>query len=108
RAAEARLHEPFLLVGDWNTGLRSVHEEGKTFVCADHFAKPLLLAGRTCGDITIPTTRNGRGTRRSKRLARERVPAGSCIRDAEPPPAHPIVPVLARGARSGGYRIIRW
>jgi hypothetical protein len=32
RAAAARLHEPFLFVGDWNTGLRSIDETGKTFV----------------------------------------------------------------------------
>lgn len=38
-AAEARLHEPFLFVGDWNTGAHRVDEKGKTFVCADHFGK---------------------------------------------------------------------
>lgn len=36
-AAEARLHEPFLLVGDWNTGAHRLDETGKTFVCAEHF-----------------------------------------------------------------------
>ena len=37
--AEARLDEPFLLVGDWNTGAHRLDETGKTFVCAEHFAK---------------------------------------------------------------------
>ena len=36
--AEARLHEPNLLVGDWNTGAHRVDETGKTFICAEHFA----------------------------------------------------------------------
>jgi exonuclease III len=39
RAAEARLHEPFLLVGDWNTGAHRLDETGKTYVCAEHFLK---------------------------------------------------------------------
>ena len=38
-AAAARLHEPFLLVGDLNTGAHRVDETGKTFVCAEHFGK---------------------------------------------------------------------
>jgi exonuclease III len=38
-AAEARLHEPFLLVGDWNTGMHRVDESGRSFVCEGHFAK---------------------------------------------------------------------
>ena len=37
-AAEARLHEPNLLVGDWNTGAHRVDESGKTFICAEQFA----------------------------------------------------------------------
>jgi exonuclease III len=37
--AEARLQEPFLLVGDWNTGAHRLDETGKTFVCAEHFGK---------------------------------------------------------------------
>ena len=38
-AAEARLHEPRLFVGDWNTGAHRVDEKGRTFVCAEHFGK---------------------------------------------------------------------
>jgi exodeoxyribonuclease III len=38
-AAEERLDEPFLLLGDWNTGAHRVDETGKTFICADHFGK---------------------------------------------------------------------
>ena len=38
-AAEARLHEPFIFVGDWNTGAHRLDESGKTFVCAGHFAR---------------------------------------------------------------------
>jgi exodeoxyribonuclease-3 len=38
-AAEARLHEPHLLVGDWNTGAHRLDEVGKTFICSEHFAK---------------------------------------------------------------------
>ena len=37
--AEARLHEPYLLIGDWNTGAHRLDETGKTFVCAEQFAK---------------------------------------------------------------------
>jgi exonuclease III len=39
QAAEARLQEPFLFVGDWNTGAHRLDETGKTFVCAEHFGK---------------------------------------------------------------------
>lgn len=38
-AAEVRLHEPWLLLGDWNTGAHRLDEAGRTFVCAGHFAK---------------------------------------------------------------------
>lgn len=38
-AAESRLDEPFLFIGDWNTGAHRIDESGKTFVCAEHFAK---------------------------------------------------------------------
>lgn len=36
-AAVARLHEPFMFVGDFNTGAHRVDETGSTFVCAEHF-----------------------------------------------------------------------
>jgi exonuclease III len=39
QAAEIRLPEPFIFVGDWNTGAHWLDETGKTFVCAEHFAK---------------------------------------------------------------------
>ena len=39
QAAEAWLPEPYLLVGDWNTGARRLDEVGKTFICSAHFAK---------------------------------------------------------------------
>jgi exodeoxyribonuclease-3 len=39
QAADARLHQPFLFVGDWNTGAHRVDESGKTFICAERFAK---------------------------------------------------------------------
>jgi exodeoxyribonuclease-3 len=39
RAAEARLDQPFLFAGDWNTGAHRLDESGKTFVCAGHFGK---------------------------------------------------------------------
>ena len=39
QAAESRLQEPFLLVGDWNTGAHRIDETGKTFVCAEHFCR---------------------------------------------------------------------
>ena len=38
-AAEARFHEPSLLVGGWNTGAHRLDEVGKTFICSEHFAK---------------------------------------------------------------------
>jgi exonuclease III len=38
-AAEARVHDPFLFIGDLNTGLRGIDENGKTFVCAEHFGR---------------------------------------------------------------------
>lgn len=37
QAAESRLREPFLFVGDWNTGAHGLDETGKTFVCSEHF-----------------------------------------------------------------------
>lgn len=39
QAAESRLQEPFLFVGDWNTGAHRLDETGKTFVCAAHFGR---------------------------------------------------------------------
>jgi exodeoxyribonuclease-3 len=39
RAVEARLQEPFLFVGDWNTGRHRLDAIGKTFVCAEHFGR---------------------------------------------------------------------
>jgi exonuclease III len=42
-AAEARLHEPVILVGDWNTGAHRLDESGKTFVCAGHFTRLSVL-----------------------------------------------------------------
>jgi exonuclease III len=39
RAAKARIHEPFLLIGDWNTGAHRVDEAGKTYVCSEHFCR---------------------------------------------------------------------
>ena len=39
QAAESRLQEPFLFVGDWNTGAHRLDETGKTFVCAEHFGR---------------------------------------------------------------------
>jgi exonuclease III len=38
-AAEARLSEPLLFLGDFNTGTPLVDEAGATFVCAEHFAR---------------------------------------------------------------------
>ena len=38
-AAEARLHEPFLFVGDFNTGAHRVDEVASTFACSAQFAK---------------------------------------------------------------------
>ena len=38
-AAEQRMGEPMLLIGDFNTGMHSVDEVGSTFVCAEHFAR---------------------------------------------------------------------
>ena len=39
RSAEGRLDERCLFIGDFNTGAHGVDEQGKTFVCAEHFAK---------------------------------------------------------------------
>lgn len=36
-AAKRRADEPFLFIGDWNTGAHRLDEKGKTFVCAEHF-----------------------------------------------------------------------
>ena len=38
-AAEARIAEPLLFVGDFNTGMPLRDEAGSTFVCAEHFAR---------------------------------------------------------------------
>ena len=39
KAAEARIAQPFLFIGDFNTGLHKVDEAGRTFYCAEHFAR---------------------------------------------------------------------
>jgi len=39
RAAKARLNEPFLFIGDWNTGAHRIDEAGKTYVCSEHFCR---------------------------------------------------------------------
>jgi exonuclease III len=64
--AEARLHEPYLLIGDWNTGAHRLDEKGKTFVCAEHFAKLSARLDRHVADTIIPAPRNGPGIRNSK------------------------------------------
>jgi exonuclease III len=56
-AAEARHHEPFLFIGDFNTGAHRRDEVGKTFVCADHFAKLSAL-----GWTDMWQDRNSNGT----------------------------------------------
>ena len=33
------LPQPFLFIGDWNTGARRLDEAGKTFVCVEHFGR---------------------------------------------------------------------
>ena len=38
-AAAARLREPFLFLGDWNTGLHRLDEPGSLFIGAEHFAR---------------------------------------------------------------------
>lgn len=38
-AAERRITEPFLLIGDFNTGKHRVDEAGRTFHCADKFGR---------------------------------------------------------------------
>jgi exodeoxyribonuclease-3 len=38
-AAAERVNEPFLFIGHWNTGLHRIDETGKTYVCAEHFAR---------------------------------------------------------------------
>lgn len=38
-AAQERLAEPFLLVGDWNTGSQFLDETRKTYVCAEQFGR---------------------------------------------------------------------
>ena len=52
-AAAARLHEPFLFAGAWNTGAHGLDEKGKTFVCAEHFRVSPLWDGPTSGGVTI-------------------------------------------------------
>jgi exodeoxyribonuclease-3 len=39
RSALDRQKEPFMFVGDFNTGLHLQDEMGKTFVCAEHFGR---------------------------------------------------------------------
>ena len=39
RSALYRHEEPFLFIGDFNTGLHYQDEPGKTFVCTEHFAR---------------------------------------------------------------------
>ena len=38
-AAEARIAEPLLFIGDFNTGKPLADEAGTSFLCADHFAR---------------------------------------------------------------------
>jgi exodeoxyribonuclease-3 len=65
-AAKARLDEPFLFIGDWNTGAHLLDEAGKTFVCTEQFGR---LSGMGWIDMwrrQMRARRNGRGTRRSR------------------------------------------
>ena len=43
RTAEERAAEPLLILGDLNTGIHGVDEEGATFLCADQFARLAAL-----------------------------------------------------------------
>ena len=42
-AAEQRIQEPLLLLGDFNTGLPHIDEIGSTLLCAEHFARLTAL-----------------------------------------------------------------
>ena len=66
--ASDRASDPFVFIGDLNTGLRRIDERGGTFHCADHFARMSALgwtdAWRHCNGSAveptwISTARNG-------------------------------------------------
>src|SRR5207248_5822694 len=38
-AADDRIDQAFMFVGDFNTGLHRIDERGKTFFCAEHFRR---------------------------------------------------------------------
>jgi len=43
KAAADRINDPFLFIGDLNTGLRSIDETGRTFLCASEFERMTAL-----------------------------------------------------------------
>jgi exonuclease III len=45
-----------MFVGDWNTGAHRLDESGKTFVCAEHFARPSSLGWTDLWRTHNPTT----------------------------------------------------
>jgi hypothetical protein len=61
KTAEARLDEPFLFMGDWNTGAHRLDETGKTFVCAERFAKLSALGWTDVWRHPMPARLSGRG-----------------------------------------------
>ena len=104
QAAETRLREPFLFVGDWNTGAHRLDETGKTFVCADHFGRlsTLGLDGHVAASqpwhygVDLVFEVEGRHER-------QRIPARSCVRDPVAVVAHHVLPLLARATGVRGF-----
>ena len=104
-AAEARIAEPLLLIGDFNTGMPLADEAGTTFLCAEPFRAPagIRLDRRVAAfswrrqrvHLVFPT---------EGRRSRERLPDRSRLRHAEPAAAHQVVPLFARRAGAEGLR----
>jgi len=63
QTAESRLQEPFLFVGDWNTGAHGLDETGRRTYAPSTSAGCRRWAGRMFGGITSPESRSIRGTR---------------------------------------------
>jgi hypothetical protein len=90
-----------MFIGDWNTGAHKIDEKGRTFVCSDEFRK---LSARGWTDLWRhhnPGTTEFTWYSKLKGGARERVPARSCFRYADPPAARDSLPLFARTARCG-------
>ena len=104
-AAEARISEPLLLIGDFNTGMPLADETGNTLSVRQPFRAPpgirldrrVAVFSWRCQRVHLVFPTEGR-------RSRQRLPDRSRLRHAQPAAAHQVVPLFPRRAGAEGLR----